>query len=238
MNLLEIYRYPVKSMLGERLQSVPVDDRGLTGDRLWAIRDGSGKFASGKNTRRFHRMDPAFTCTATLGVGADPRIALPDGASYGVVEPGASEALSALFGEPVQLVREGETVRPEFGVVQHYDAAPVSFVGTATLQAVAELLGEDEPVDPRRFRVNFVLETDEPYVEDSWVGRTIRFGEVEVRATQQIERCRTVDVQQGEVPKHGRILKTLGAERNLLLAMYGVPVVTGSISVGDSVWVD
>ena len=56
MRLLEIRRYPIKSLLGERLVTVDVGDRGLAGDRLWAIRDGDGKLGSGKNTRRFRRM--------------------------------------------------------------------------------------------------------------------------------------------------------------------------------------
>ena len=60
MRLLEIRRYPIKSLLGERLVTVDVGDRGLAGDRLWAIRDGDGKLGSGKNTRRFRRMLSLF----------------------------------------------------------------------------------------------------------------------------------------------------------------------------------
>ncbi|MEU1107147.1 MOSC N-terminal beta barrel domain-containing protein [Streptomyces tibetensis] len=51
-----IWRYPIKSTGGERLASVDVDERGLLGDRLYAVRDAQGRFGSGKNTRRFRRM--------------------------------------------------------------------------------------------------------------------------------------------------------------------------------------
>jgi uncharacterized protein YcbX len=233
----EIHRYPVKSMLGERLESVELDDRGLVGDRMWAVREAGGRFASGKDSRRFHRMDPVFECTASLDGGTQAVVTLPDGTSVPASDPEANARLSKAFGEPVELVREGETVRPGFGVVQHYDAAPVSLIGTATLAAVAELVGDDEPLDPRRFRVNFVVETDEAYVEESWLGRTLVVGAVRLYVTEQVERCRTVDVQQGDVPQHGRVLKTLGVERDLLLAVYAEPVVTGRIRVSDAITV-
>lgn len=233
--VLEIHRYPVKSMLGERLESVEVDDRGLVGDRWWAVREAGGRFASGKDSRRFHRMDPVFECSAALVDGSKTLIRLPDGSSVPAADPSAGERLSELFGESVELVREGETRRPGLGVVQHYDAAPVSLIGTATLGALARALGDDAPLDPRRFRVNFVVETEEPYVEDTWVGRSLMVGRVQLYVTEQIERCRTVDVRQGEVPRHGRILKTLGANRDLMLAVYAEPVVTGTIAVGDTI---
>ncbi|HEU5109086.1 MAG TPA: MOSC N-terminal beta barrel domain-containing protein, partial [Micromonosporaceae bacterium] len=51
-----LWRYPVKSTGGERVDRVAVEFRGLAGDRLWAVRDAAGKFGSGKSTRRFRHM--------------------------------------------------------------------------------------------------------------------------------------------------------------------------------------
>ncbi|MEU5130291.1 MOSC N-terminal beta barrel domain-containing protein [Streptomyces mobaraensis] len=51
-----IRRYPLKSTGGERLERADIEARGLAGDRLYAVRDAEGRFGSGKNTRRFHRM--------------------------------------------------------------------------------------------------------------------------------------------------------------------------------------
>jgi uncharacterized protein len=56
-----LWRYPVKSMAGERLTEAAVGERGLDGDRLYAVRDPAGKFGSGKNTRRFGWHPPACT---------------------------------------------------------------------------------------------------------------------------------------------------------------------------------
>jgi uncharacterized protein YcbX len=67
MELVEIRRYPIKSLLGERLSTVEVDQRGLVGDRLWAVRDADGKLGSGKNTRRFRRMPGLFMLRGHFG---------------------------------------------------------------------------------------------------------------------------------------------------------------------------
>jgi len=56
----ELWRYPVKSMRGERRERVWLDQRGVLGDRLYAVRDEAGKFGSGKTTRRFRRIDGLF----------------------------------------------------------------------------------------------------------------------------------------------------------------------------------
>lgn len=245
LRLLEIHRYPVKSMLGERLEAASVDRRGLVGDRLWAVRDRDGKFASGKNSSRFRRMDPVFTWSAALaedgdddGAGrTDPLAAVvtgPDGRVHRCDDPTLPDTLTASFGRPVQLVREGET-RRDGHVLSHFDAAPVSIVGTATLAAAAELLGDAEPLDPRRFRANLVVATDKPWLEEDWVGRRITVGAVDVVVTERIPRCRMVDIRQGQVPARRGVLKTLTDRRGMCLAVYAEPLTPGVVRVGDPV---
>jgi uncharacterized protein len=52
----ELWRYPTKSLVGERLQQVRLDERGIVGDRLFAVTDRNGKIGSGKATKRFRRF--------------------------------------------------------------------------------------------------------------------------------------------------------------------------------------
>ena len=58
--VVEIRRYPVKTMAGESLESVEVDARGLVGDRWFSVMDEEGRLASGKSSRRFRRLDGIF----------------------------------------------------------------------------------------------------------------------------------------------------------------------------------
>ncbi|MFC4072558.1 MOSC domain-containing protein [Actinoplanes subglobosus] len=91
MQLVEIRRYPVKSLLGEVVEAAEADSRGLAGDRLWAVRDADGKFGSGKNTRRFRRMPGLFDLRAhTVPHAASAALPLPD-----AVPPGSSLGVPA-----------------------------------------------------------------------------------------------------------------------------------------------
>ena len=55
--ITELWRYPVKSMRGEPLQSLAVDEKGAIGDRYFALKDSDGRLGSGKTTRRFRAVD-------------------------------------------------------------------------------------------------------------------------------------------------------------------------------------
>ncbi|HET8601790.1 MAG TPA: MOSC domain-containing protein [Segeticoccus sp.] len=240
LRLLEIHRYPVKSMLGERLDAVAVDRRGLVGDRLWAVRADDGKFASGKHSRRFRRMDPVFAWSAALapdedGAGGPTAVVTgPDGRAHRCDDRALPDALTASLGRPVHLVREGQT-RRDGQVLSHFDAAAVSIVGTATLAAAAELVGAPETLDPRRFRANLVVETEEPWIEEDWVGRRVDIGDVSLVVTERIPRCRMVDIRQGDVPERPGVLKTLTATRGMCLAVYAEPLTEDTVRVGDPV---
>lgn len=226
LRLAGIHRYPIKSMGGELVGSAMVDERGLVGDRLWAVYAADGKLASGKHSRRFRRLDPVFGLSARTARGATaPSYVLPTGRVVDADDPHADAIASDHFGQPVSL-------RPEADV-PHHDDAPVSLVGTATLAAVAELLGDHEPVDVRHFRTNLVIDTDEPWVEEGWVGRSVAVGEVELEVIKPTVRCRMVDVAQVGVAPNGSILKTLGVHRDLLLAVYAGVRVPGLVRVGD-----
>jgi uncharacterized protein YcbX len=219
-----IWRFPVKSMAGESLEVVEVDERGLVGDRAWAVYDADGRVASGKNTRRFRRMDPVFGVAART-VGDAVELLFPGGRTVVAGESAADLALSDHFGEEVELGPEAD--------IPHQDAGQVSVVGTATLRELAVLSGLAEPVDPRHLRTNLVVETDEPFVEESWLGRELTVGGVRLRPLERIERCRMVDIEQVGVPAIEGLLKVVGAHRDLCAGIYADVVEPGRLAVGD-----
>ena len=219
-----IWRFPVKSMAGESLEAVEVDERGLVGDRAWAVYDTDGRLASGKSTRRFRRMDPVFGVAART-VGDTVELVFPGGRIALAGESAADLALSDHFGEEVELGPEAD--------VPHQDAGQVSLVGTATLRELAALSGLGEPVDPRHLRTNLVVETSEPFVEDHWLGKELAVGGVRLRALERIERCRMVDIEQVGVPAIEGLLKAVGAHRDLCAGIYADVVDPGRLAVGD-----
>jgi uncharacterized protein YcbX len=223
VNVVEIRRYPVKAMAGESLGSALLDARGLVGDRRFAVIDDEGRMATGKDSRRFRRRDAVFDFRASTvdeGVRVQGR-----GGGWLVGDPALDEALSGFMGAHVRVVPEGE--------VSYFDASPVSLVGTASLDWWRTR--QDVDADVRRLRTNLVVETTEPFVEETWTGDVIHVGEVELTVGERTERCRMVDIAQDGLPPEPGWLKALGRERELCLGVYADVRTPGRVTLGDEV---
>src|SRR5213083_3689121 len=100
--VVSLWRYPVKSMMGEELNATEVTERGLLGDRAYALVDSSdGKVASAKNPRKWpHLFDfrAALADAPRTGVTAPwVRITLPDGAIVNSEQPDLHQILSKVL---------------------------------------------------------------------------------------------------------------------------------------------
>ena len=223
----KLWRYPVKSMLGEECRHVELDVRGLRGDRSFAVRDVNGKFGSGKNTRRFRHIDGLFAFHASYS--ADwPDITFPDGRRMRGDDPQIHDALSEILGVSVTLVREEQ--------VCHFDSGPVHLVSTGALAWLRSRLPESR-IDERRFRPNIIVTTPElSHSERFWIGKTLRIGaEVKLKVTTPTERCRMTTLEQSDLPTDPRILRCIAQDENLQFGVYAEVVAPGRISSGDSV---
>jgi uncharacterized protein YcbX len=225
-SVIVLQRFPVKSMGGDRLESVDVTTTGLVGDREWAVYDAQGKLASGKHSRRFRRMDPVFELMARRD-GNETLVRLPDGSEHRAGEPVTDAALSEHFGEAVEL-------RPETDV-PHQDAATFSLVGTATLAELGRHEGDGRPLDPRHLRANVAVETSEPYAEEAWVGSEVTIGGTRLRIEKTIERCRMVGIAQVGLPERPGMLRTISDVNRLQAGVYAAVLTPGAIAVGDLV---
>ncbi|EGD44346.1 LigA [Nocardioidaceae bacterium Broad-1] len=93
-------------------------------------------------------------------------------------------------------------------------AGAVSLVTTASLADLARQTGQDA-MDAARFRPTLVVETDEPYVEDTWLGREVRVGGATLRIGVPIPRCAVIDSHPETGERDVRVLKTLASHRPL-----------------------
>ncbi|MEU4795101.1 MOSC N-terminal beta barrel domain-containing protein [Streptomyces sp. NPDC023327] len=221
-------RFPVKSMLGEDHERLDLDARGVVGDRLWALRFADGKLGSGKNSRRFRRVADLMKYRAVYEADGAPVVTAPDGTTLRPGDPRVPE----LFGEGVELAREGEA--------GHQDAAGVSLVGTASLRAIGDLLGDADPLDVRRLRKNIVVETDEPWIEESWVGGEITLGDgsgepLRLRVDARVKRCVMVTQAQHGLPADERVLKTLAEARGMCAGVYAEVLAPAPLALGAKV---
>jgi uncharacterized protein YcbX len=225
----ELWRYPVKSMLGEPCEKVEFDSRGVLGDRLWAVRDGDGKLGSGKNTRRFRRIDGLFGFRARYD-GAVPVVTFPGGRQVRGDDPQIDEQLRcALLRADVGLAKEA--------AISHFDQAPLHLVTDASLSWLAAAVA-DAAVDARRLRPNLVVATGQPagFAEDAWVGRTVRIGRsAVVEFTHRTERCVMVNNAQDGLPQSSQVLRAVAAANGLSLGIYAAVRKAGTVRLGDEI---
>lgn len=222
VHVVSLYRYPVKSLLGESVEFLDLDERGCAGDRRWSVRTAAGKLGSGKNTRRMAAVEGLLGLRAMERDGR-VKIAFPDGEVHAVDTAEAARGVSRHVRQPVTLAVET--------TVSHFDDGPVSLLGLASVAAVAEDQGE--PVDPVRFRANIVLGTTAPFVEEEWLGHDLQLGNAVVRVTRALPRCRMVDMETADLPAQPGNLATTGRLNDARLGVVATVVSPGRIAVGD-----
>lgn len=260
--IIGLYRYPVKSMQGEALQQVNVDERGFPGDRQYAVYDGAF-FASAKHWKKWADL---LTCSASLSE-AGLRITLPDERSVKQAE--AESALSELLGRPVEL-HDGAPADPrreadradvdvlyqEEAIKQEpmaeaspggrfFDHAPIHIVTTGLLNRLKDIY-PDGDFAPERFRPNILL--DEGTDGYHWIGQQLLIGDAAFNVIDPTPRCVITTLPQGDLPRDIGILKTIAkhtAARSATLApgemmrsvvgVYAQVVRGGSLQIGDLV---
>jgi len=221
----QIWRYPIKSMGGEQLELSYADERGLLGDRVWAVQDDAGKLGSGKDSRRFTRILGLLHLSASyLDEAEPPIVTTEDGSQYPVATGAADAYLRALTGRSLHVCRDTG--------IMHFDEVPFSLVGTATLDWLAQQV--DVPVDARRLRPNIVVRTDEPFAEEAWVGRTVRIGDVEAVFDRVFMRCVMVNMSRPGMAA-GSVLKQIGQRGEPCIAIGGHVGQSGKFRLGDDI---
>jgi uncharacterized protein YcbX len=257
-----IWRYPVKSMRGEELQEADVSERGLLGDRAFALVDPeTGKVVSAKNPRRWPNLFDFRAAYAETPGGAGPlpaaRVTLPGGGSLTSDQPDAEARLSDAVGRPVLLSRSpaadacSEGYWPdhdwlpardqvfEFPLPQgtFFDCATVNLVTTATLERLRALAPTSRMEIPR-FRPNFVIESPAGaagFVENDWVGRTLDLGGVRLRVDRPCARCVMTTLRQEGLPADPAVLRAAVQGNSGHIGVYATVMRGGRVCRGDVV---
>lgn len=229
MRVAQLWRYPVKSMQGERVAALRLGEIGAEHDRQWGVRSGD-RVLAGKRTPQL--LEAMARVTASGGV----EIRLPDGAIAD------DAALSAWLGEDVRLEEAGasspavyEVPDVDGGAVREVPCPPGSFQDSrsSNLHLLAwPTVGDD---DVRVYRPNVVLDAEvAPFGEDEWVGRVLRVGAAEVAVTKPCTRCLLVCQPQPGVDADRTRLTRL-RDRGLALGVLARVVAPGVVRVGDAV---
>lgn len=263
-SVVSLWRYPVKSMMGEELECARIRSDGIAGDRVRALIDReTGKVASAKNPAKWGRL---MECRAELlgdagTSAATVRITFPDGRTVRSDQEGVDRVLSDFVQREVTLASlvpaspsleeyspdmEGlperdvmtESAMPEG---TFFDVDVIHLLTNATLQRFRALYPEGR-LDVRRFRPNIVVELAddrEGFVENDWPGHTVLIGTgVQLEVTQPCPRCVMTTLPQAGLPRDPGILRATAQFNNLNAGVYASVRKQGTVNRSDSVAVD
>jgi uncharacterized protein len=265
-SIASLWRYPVKSMLGEELDTSDVTVHGLVGDRAYALLDvQSGKIASAKNPKKWARLLDFQATFAATPVGNESmpavNVSLPNGKSITSTAPDVSNILSTLLGHDVQLL----SAAPESASLEQYwppvegtahqetvtqlmmpagtffDSCSIHAITTATLARLQELYPEGQ-FERCRFRPNLVIEPTSQaitFLEDDWVGGVLSIGEtVHLSIDTACPRCVVTTLAQSGLPNDLNILRTTARYNNVIAGIRMSVLQAGTIRRNDPIWLE
>ena len=261
--VVSLHRYPVKSMMGESLNSTEVGQKGLQHDRAFALGDpATGKVVSAKNPGKWPSLFAFRAALARSGDGNTAvEITLPDGRIIFSSDPNLESILTEALGRPVTLL----TSSPDGAKLEEYwpnmeelanrdviteeplpqgtffDCATVHLLTTATLEALRSLYPAGR-FEPRRFRPNLIVATPPEatgFAESAWIGHTVSLGpEVQLKITGPCPRCVMTTLAQDDLPRDPLVLKTAAKHNQAHVGVYASVVRAGVIHRGDAVRVE
>jgi len=228
-----LFRYPVKSMRGEPVETATLGWHGFDGDRRLALRrlDERGGFpwlTAGKlpDLLLYSPLHPEGVDAAAVPT----HVRTPDGDVLPVFGTALAADIGRRLGAPVEMLRLDHGV---------FDEASVSVITTATAGEVCALGGT--AADARRFRPNIVVGSSRavPFDEDRWVGGVLTFGEGDnapaLAVTQRDIRCVMLNFD----PDGGRpapdMLKAVVRSHQNTAGIYATVTRTGRLAVGQPI---
>ncbi|MDX6639032.1 MAG: uncharacterized protein QOF12_43 [Solirubrobacteraceae bacterium] len=224
-----LHRWPVKSLGGEPVDRLAIDERGGAGDRAHALFDvfkDRPRRLTVRQVPRMLRWSAGYGAVEVpLGNPPPPTVTGPDGRSYGWDDIKLPGVLAEDLGRPV-------TLRRDLALMQDLpDSLLVTF--GASHRAVEAALG---PLDPLRWRTNIHVEADaEPFAELGWEGLELRVGTARLALLHPCERCVIPTRDPATAERRPDLLRWLHAEHATMFGINARALAPARIAVGDPV---
>ncbi len=246
-----IWRYPVKSMRGEALARAYVGDRGIAGDREWALAETA--YGGVVSARAFPRMLEArafWTGDPARDAAARVRIELPGGATCDAGAPAAAVALGRMLKRDLRFerIRAAPLSAAEMDAIMRGEATPprrdffdedvIHLVASGTLEHLRRLR-PDADFDPCRFRPNVLVDTpgeERGFVEDQWLDGRLEIGaEVRIAGARPALRCVVTTWPQDQLPHQPAVLRAAWEHHEAYVGVFAAVAAGGWITVGDEI---
>ena len=211
MHVAELWRYPVKSLGGERLEETELTMEGIPGDRLVHVRNGHGRVITSRIRPRLLGL------SGTLRPDGEPLI---DGRPW--ASPESHEAVGAAVGDVLggwELLRDDS--------LERFDVLPLTIATDGAIAALGH--------DGRRLRPNIVIGGVEGLAERGWPGRMLRIGDAWISIARLRARCVMTTYDPDTQVQDLSVLRRIVEEFDGSLALDCSVVRPGRIRVGDEV---
>jgi uncharacterized protein len=228
-----IFRYPVKSMGGERLEVANLGWHGLDGDRRLAFRrmdDRSGfPWLTASKLPDLVRFAPQRREDSDQS-DLPTHIRMPDGKEMPVFGEDLAAEVGRRYGAPLQMMKLKQGI---------FDEATISVIASDTVREIGRLAGRSP--DVRRFRPNIVVRLlrPVPFQEDEWLGGVLSFGEANdapaITVTMRDERCSMVNLDPDSASSAPEVMKAVVRTNQNNAGIYGAVTRIGRLAVGQSI---
>ena len=208
MTIAELWRYPVKSMAGERLERAELTEDGIPGDRIVQVRDAQGRILTAR------RKPGLLGHRGVLGPDGEP---LVDGRPWS--SPAVAADVERAAGPGARLERSEEPER--------FDVLPLLVATDGAIRAFGH--------DGRRLRPNLVIAGVEGLAERKWEGRLLRAGAVVIGLRDLRGRCVMTTFDPDTLVQDIDVLRKIRDEFDGTLALNAWVVTPGALAVGDEI---
>ena len=226
-----LFRYPVKSMAGERLETASLGWHGIEGDRRLAFRRMGDH--SGMPWLTASRLPELLLYAPVHEEGKEipTHVRTPDGRELPTFGEELAADVERCYGNPVQMIHFRNGI---------FDETNLSVIASETMNEIGRLAGFD--LDVRRFRPNVVVRLSQPaaFQEDAWVGGTLTFGERDdapaIAVTMRDIRCSMVNLDPDTARPAPEVMKAVVREHQNTAGVYGTVTRIGRLEVGQPIF--
>jgi len=228
-----LFRYPIKSMAGERLDSANLSWHGFDGDRRFAFRLTNNR--SGMPWLTASKLPDLVRYVPLHQDGAQAdlptHVRTPDGQELPIFGEDLAAEVGRRFGAPVEMMQLNHGI---------FDETPISVIATDTVCEITRLAGVT--ADVRRFRPNVLvrLQRSGPFLEDEWLGSVLSFGEDNdapaIAVTMRDIRCAMLNIDPDSASLAPEVMKAAVRVNENNAGIYGTVARSGRLEVGQKIF--
>jgi uncharacterized protein len=232
-----IYRYPIKSMAGTRLDSARIGWHGVEGDRRLAFRRlaerGPFPWLTASRLPELLLYQPVYQSLGREETACEPlptHVRTPAGKEYPLTDAALVKEIAMRHRADLELMHLKHGI---------FDEAAISAITLGTIRGIGRRAGHD--LDMRRFRPNLVIDSQDaqPFEEDQWVGKVLEFGSdgtgPAISVTLRDPRCVMINFDPDTAAANSNIMQTVIRMNENHAGVYGTVIRTGEVRVGQVV---